>query len=388
MSISLENIDSIKEQSGINKSRIIGDFKIKNLLTLEIITPEIQRIIDRNKVNDIVDYQIEYKKKYNKFNFMGVINIHVLTDKGYYLIDGQHRFESAKKLHELGHDVEITVEFIEVNDRSELENNYKILNLNTELPDFPDDIEKNIPEEAALYFQNKYRTIWSKNSRSRKPHIYFNFFQEALADLTKELNLKSSKDLIDLVENKNNKYKNWPNESFQKFKVSEKILNKCREENFYLGLHKHESNERPSYEWVREIVHEEIGVVLKKNVKSRKKKIPKTIKNDSWNKYVGKQIGITKCFCCNTVEINQSNFEAGHIISEFNGGPITVDNILPICGKCNRSMGKTNMDEFISNHYPENLQRFTNRGVLQEEVGIIDNEQKSNRKSSIFNWLG
>ena len=35
---------------------------------------------------------------------MGVINIHVLTDKGYYLIDGQHRFESAKKLHELGHD--------------------------------------------------------------------------------------------------------------------------------------------------------------------------------------------------------------------------------------------------------------------------------------------
>ena len=218
MSISLENIDSIKEQSGTNKSRIIGDFKIKNLLTLEIITPEIQRIIDRNKVNDIVDYQIEYKKKYNKFNFMGVINIHVLTDKGYYLIDGQHRFESAKKLHELGHDVEITVEFIEVNDRSELENNYKILNLNTELPDFPDDIEKNIPEEAALYFQNKYRTIWSKNSRSRKPHIYFNFFQEALADLTKELNLKSSKDLIDLVENKNNKYKNWPNESFQKSK--------------------------------------------------------------------------------------------------------------------------------------------------------------------------
>ena len=55
-------------------------------------------------------------------------------------------------------------------------------------------------------------------------------------------------------------------------------------------------------------------------------------------------------FCCNTVEINQSNFEAGHIISEFNGGPITVDNILPICGTCNRSMGKTNMDEFISNH--------------------------------------
>ena len=385
MSISLENIDSIKEQPGTNKSRVIGDFKIKNLLSLEIQIPEIQRIINTGKVNDIVEYQIEYKKKYNKFNFMGVINVHVLKDKGYYLIDGQHRYESAKKLHELGHDVDITVEFIEVNERSELENNYKILNLNTELPDFPDDIEKNIPEEAALYFQTKYPTIWSKNSRSRKPHIYFNFFQEALADLTKELNLKSSKDLIDLVENKNNKYKNWSHESF---KVSEKILNKCREESFYLGLHKHESNERPSYDWVREIVHEETGIVLKKTVKSRKKKIPKTIKNDSWNKYVGKQIGVTKCFCCNTVEINQSSFEAGHIISEFNGGPITVDNILPICGTCNRSMGKTNMDDFIKEHYPENLQRFTSRGTLYEEVEQIVNGKKPNKISGLFNWLG
>ena len=383
MSISLVNIQSIIEVPKINTNRLIADFKIKNLLDLEIQIPEIQRIIDTNKVKDIVDYQIEYKKKYNKFNFMGVISIHILIDKGYFLIDGQHRYESAKKLHELGHDIAITVEFIEVNQREELENNYKILNLNTELPDFPDDIEKNIPEEAARHFQSQYPTIWSKNSRSRKPHIYFNFFQEALGDLTKELNIKSSKDLIELVENKNNKYKKWSHGSF---KVSEKILNKCHDENFYLGLHKHESNERPSYDWVREIIHEETGVNLKKRVKLGKKKIPKTIKNDSWKKYIGNEIGVTKCFCCNTVEISQSNFEAGHIISEFNDGSITVDNILPICGTCNRSMGKTNMDEFIENHYPDNLERFVNRGALCDELVQINN-YKSNNNSGLFKWF-
>ena len=38
------------------------------------------------------------------------------------------------------------------------------------------------------------------------------------------------------------------------------------------------------------------GVVLKKTGKPRKKKIPKAIKIDSWNKYVGKELGVTKCF--------------------------------------------------------------------------------------------
>ena len=190
--------------------------------------------------------------------------------------------------------------------------------------------------------------------------------------------------MIDLVENKNNKYKNWSHESF---KVSQKILNKCREENFYLGLHKHESNERPSYDWVREIVHEEIGVILKKTVKARKKRIPKAIKNDSWNKYVGKQIGTIKCFCCNIAEINQSNFVAGHIKSEFNGGTVIVDNIIPICCKCNLSMGKTNMDEFINNHYPQNLERFMNRGRLNEEIEKKVNCENSYKKTSLFKWL-
>ena len=132
----------------------------------------------------------------------------------------------------------------------------------------------------------------------KKTSYLFQFFQEALADLTKELNLKSSKDLMNLVENKNNKYKNWPNESFQKFKVSEKILNKCEEISILVFINMKVMNDQVMIGCVRQYT-KEIRCCSQKNVKSRKKKIPKTIKNDSWNKYVGKQIGITKCFCCN-----------------------------------------------------------------------------------------
>ena len=44
------------------------------------------------------------------------------------------------------------------------------------------------------------------------------------------------------------------------------------------------------------------------------------------------------------------DFQCGHIISEFNGGDITLDNLIPLCSLCNSSMGKTNMGEFMTKH--------------------------------------
>ena len=56
--------------------------------------------------------------------------------------------------------------------------------------------------------------------------------------------------------------------------------------------------------------------------------------------------------------INSKTFTGGHIISEKNGGFITVDNILPICNSCNSSMGSTNMDIYIQKYYKENYNNF------------------------------
>ena len=92
-----------------------------------------------------------------------------------------------------------------------------------------------------------------------------------------------------------------------------------------------------------------------------KKKIPKRIKDESWNTYVGKDKTKGLCVCCRKEEIRIQNFTAGHINSEKNGGVITIDNIIPICQPCNLSMGITNMEIFILKHFPKNITYFKNK---------------------------
>ena len=79
----------------------------------------------------------------------------------------------------------------------------------------------------------------------------------------------------------------------------------------------------------------------------KKKPIYSTIKRLVWNKYIGENIGKSKCLCCNITDITQLSFHCGHIISERNNGETIVENLKPICQNCNSSMGSKNMDEFI-----------------------------------------
>ena len=82
----------------------------------------------------------------------------------------------------------------------------------------------------------------------------------------------------------------------------------------------------------------------------KKLKIAPHIRFQVWKHYIGDKI-IAKCFCCNQEDItpftNYKTFHTGHIISEYNGGKILLENLLPICGDCNRVMGTTNWDEYV-----------------------------------------
>lgn len=87
--------------------------------------------------------------------------------------------------------------------------------------------------------------------------------------------------------------------------------------------------------------------------KYRKKKIPTALRNQLWIVKLGETFR-TKCpttWCQNT--ITPFSFEAGHNIPESHGGSTTLDNLIPICGSCNKSMG--NMYTF-----EEWCERYTN----------------------------
>lgn len=51
--------------------------------------------------------------------------------------------------------------------------------------------------------------------------------------------------------------------------------------------------------------------------------------------------------CCNN-EVSPFNFEAGHICSVASGGSHRPDNLIPICNKCNKSMGTNNMITWLN----------------------------------------
>ena len=83
------------------------------------------------------------------------------------------------------------------------------------------------------------------------------------------------------------------------------------------------------------------------NRTNERKQLSAALRYKVWNKYIGQQIGIHKCFCCNDINITQQSFECGHIISVANGGLDSVKNLRPICSLCNKSMGSIAMNIFI-----------------------------------------
>lgn len=85
----------------------------------------------------------------------------------------------------------------------------------------------------------------------------------------------------------------------------------------------------------------------KRTITPKKKVISKKLREEVWLKHFGK-IFSSKCpiqWC--TREISVFSFEVGHNIPESKGGRTTIDNLIPICGDCNRSMGdRFTIDEF------------------------------------------
>jgi uncharacterized protein (DUF4415 family) len=82
------------------------------------------------------------------------------------------------------------------------------------------------------------------------------------------------------------------------------------------------------------------------DAKNKKNAIPKVLKDLCWKKWIGESVAKNKCMCCEMNEITMNNFQCGHILSESNGGKLSIENLRPICVGCNLSMGTENMGAF------------------------------------------
>ena len=85
--------------------------------------------------------------------------------------------------------------------------------------------------------------------------------------------------------------------------------------------------------------------------KYKKVRVPKSMKMSVWYTYVGREVGVQKCMCCETHEITQGEFECAHVIAEKKGGPNTIENLRPICSTCNKSMRTMNLFEYKEKYH-------------------------------------
>lgn len=80
------------------------------------------------------------------------------------------------------------------------------------------------------------------------------------------------------------------------------------------------------------------GTKESKESKYRKEKIPKAIREQLWLTTFGK-VYEHKCYIpwCKNI-INVFDYHVGHDTPESGGGTLDIDNLKPICARCNLSM--------------------------------------------------
>jgi 5-methylcytosine-specific restriction endonuclease McrA len=71
----------------------------------------------------------------------------------------------------------------------------------------------------------------------------------------------------------------------------------------------------------------------------KKATIPKALREQVWLGYMGR-VFEGKCrirWCQNTISV--FDFQCGHNVAESKGGATNLENLVPICSRCNVSMG-------------------------------------------------
>ena len=87
--------------------------------------------------------------------------------------------------------------------------------------------------------------------------------------------------------------------------------------------------------------------------KAQRKAIPTRLRGRVWESHMPsayKKMNEGPCYVCQET-ISILHFECGHIIAHSQGGTSTVENLVPVCSSCNKSMGSKNLLDFKAEYY-------------------------------------
>ena len=325
----------------------IGIHEIINYINKEIIViPEFQRDLQEDKIINIYEKYINsYKAGENYFIKHGytLCLSHIANDDKYYIVDGQHRIETIKRLYKDNYNFDIIVRLSKFDDLHKIQEDFALLNTNSDLPPiykcFENKLIKKIILETRNYLRKNYKNSFNESktisNRTKRMHID-NFVNILDFQKVKDLYINNEKEfgdstfLIDKIEDINNKVKNHI-ENHINFYVKEFDQNKIGSSKFYLPL--------VNIKWENNLFIDD-NIEYEDIAPKKKKTIPKMLKNKVIKKYY--------CGCCYVCSepLEELDVQMGHVIAEANGGETNLSNLRPICKSCNSSMGTSNLEEY------------------------------------------
>ena len=329
-----------------NKKYNIKIIDAYEILNKNLLTPECQRLLDKENINNLLNYQEEHYSKYKEFFFTNPIILCDLNNKEY-IIDGQHRLACIKKLYDKKYpNFQIFLTIIKVNDESEMDEKYISINKNNPVQLFNDiNLYKIFYKKIEIYIKNNYEIYLKNTDNPISPNINIKHLLKYLEDNKIGIKINYNYKLfIDEFKKLDIFYKNNIETLYEIFaqNIHSKITKMKTKNNYtFLFLFK-------KFEWIERIIY-----VIQNNVAygdishypiNYRIKIKKHLRKEVWKKRNNDKIN-SECYCCSKL-IEYDDFECGHIQSVFFKGETILSNLEPICHMCNNNMGTQNLNSF------------------------------------------
>lgn len=306
-----------------------------SLLEKRLSIPDFQRLINPEhvqKIYDSIKSQIEAKQAPL---LPGCLIICQHQDTRW-LVDGQHRYAAYHKIwRDLHDDLTVTINVIQVSSDGEAKSVFEMVNKSVPIPKMPEGVSLNIPNQVTTHFSQKYPKIFSLSLDCRRPHLNRERFTEAIGKLLKSPSPgHTASEIINILEEYNRVLYRSHWQVFRDSKETQSSIEESRNKatqkgGLYFGLFK-------GYNWLYQLFGRDD--LLHSTLSYKKQKIPQHLRAEVWSAHVGNKYHVYCPVCHNNI-ISPLNFHAGHLIPEVMGGQITVENLRPLCGSCNCSLG-------------------------------------------------
>lgn len=307
----------------------------------KIIKPNYQGSLNENIVDELVN---EYKKNKLFLRYKNKIVIGELNNN-WYILDGQHRLKMVEKLGPI--DEELCFCWYKFYDENHMRELFNSINKDSTKNQWFINCEEfkqiKIIEFSKL-LAKYYKKFFSKTKTTTGKIYTIEEFIEKLNNINFfDDNNKTAIDYYIIIKDKNQIFYDKCNYNGQ-FITNKKFFYKDE----YKNIEEHIIFTLKNNNFI-EWLYKENQIPIHKFLKGNKDNIPKGLKKKIWEKYYKDSVE-AKCpisWCTNILNNEKNNgWDAGHIISEANGGINTIDNLKPICKNCNCEMYTKNWKDF------------------------------------------